>query len=151
MFAAQPPSSTPEATVNPFAWTDEFSLACPDIDREHQALFRIAADLHNAMINGSAQEELNGLFARLIAYTRFHFEKEEALMLTHGFPDTERHRREHGKLTATVCLLERYFQEGTAKIDAQTMRFLNRWLRHHVCDTDQDVARHIRESSMNRC
>jgi hemerythrin len=127
-----------------FAWTDDYSLGRPDIDREHKALFRIAQELNEAMLRGDAHEELASLFARLVAYTRFHFSNEEALMRVANYPDTAGHIDEHDRLTAKVAALERQFEDGNATVTEETMKFLRRWLHHHILGTDQRVAVHLR-------
>jgi hemerythrin len=126
-----------------FAWKREYSLGQPDIDREHQALFRIAQELNQAMLRGDAHQDLAGMFARLVAYTKFHFSNEEALMRRANYPDTSSHIEEHDRLTAKVAALERQFEEGKATVTNETMKFLRRWLDHHILGTDQRVARHI--------
>ena len=129
-----------------FAWQPEYSLGQPDIDREHKALFRIAQELNEAMLRGDAQGELSGIFARLVAYTKFHFSSEEALMRAANYPDAAIHVKEHDRLTAKVGALERQFEQGEAAVTADTMMFLRRWLDHHILGTDQKVARHLRRS-----
>jgi len=127
-----------------FVWKDEYSLGQPDIDREHKALFRIAQELNEALERHDAQAELAGIFARLVSYTRFHFSNEEALMRRSNYPDTERHVKEHNKLTAKVGALERDFEHGKSTVTMETMKFLRRWLDHHILGTDQLVAKHVR-------
>jgi hemerythrin-like metal-binding protein len=127
-----------------FVWKEEYSLGQPDIDREHKALFRMAQELNEAMLRTDAQKELAGLFARLVAYTMFHFSNEEALMRAANYPDTASHVREHDRLTAKVAALEREFEHGKATVTTETMEFLRRWLDHHILGTDQQVASHIR-------
>ncbi|MGA2186049.1 MAG: bacteriohemerythrin [Bryobacteraceae bacterium] len=127
-----------------FAWSDEYSLGQPDIDREHKALFRMAQELNEAMLRGEAQEELAGLFARLAAYTKFHFTNEEALMRAAHYADAASHAREHNQFTAKVAALEREFEDGQATVTRETMQFLRGWLNHHILGTDQRVARHLR-------
>ena len=131
--------------MNPFTWNDKYSLGCPDIDDEHKALFRMAAQLHEAIGNGTSQKELTTLFAKLVSYARFHFEDEEALMRRSGYPEYERHCREHANLTAKVCLLEWQFRNGHANVDIATMEFLSSWLQHHVCSADQRVSEHLKQ------
>ena len=127
-----------------FAWNDKYLVGCTDIDAEHKALFRLAEDLHLAMEEGRAQSELTSLFARLAAYTRFHFTGEEELMRRHEFPGMEQHLREHRRLATRVAELERDFESGKARVDASTLQLLRRWLNHHVLDSDQSVAGHLR-------
>ena len=35
-----------------FAWSDEYAVGVPEIDRQHQQLFTYAGQLHSAMIAG---------------------------------------------------------------------------------------------------
>ena len=98
--------------MNPFAWKDDYSVGCPDIDDEHNALFRMAEQLFDAINNGTATSDLTTLFARLASYARFHFEDEEALMQRSGYPEYEQHRREHFNFTAKVSTLELEFRNG---------------------------------------
>ena len=126
-----------------FVWKDGYSFGQPDIDREHQALFRIAQELNEGVERGDAQEKLAGIFARLVAYTRFHFSNEEELMRRSNYPDVAGHVAEHNRLTAKVAALERQFEASDAMVTADTMEFLRRWLDHHILGTDQKVARHL--------
>lgn len=119
-----------------FTWDNKYSLGRSDLDSEHQALFRMAEHLYNAIGQGTSQDELIALFARLTAYARFHFENEEALMRKTGFPDYEQYRREHAAVTAKIALLDGELQAGVARVDTATMEFLQNWLQDHVCGTD---------------
>ena len=56
-----------------FAWNDAYTLAVPEIDRQHQQLFAYAGQLHSAMMAGQGREVLAPILSNLIAYTRAHF------------------------------------------------------------------------------
>jgi hemerythrin-like metal-binding protein len=129
-----------------FAWKEEYSLGQPDIDREHKALFRMAQELNEAMLRAGAHEELSGLFARLVAYAKFHFANEERLMRDAHYTGAASHVREHERFAARVAALERDFEAGQAAVTEETMEFLRGWLNHHILGTDQQVARHIRDA-----
>ena len=132
--------------MNPFAWNDEYSLDCPDIDEEHKALCRMAGHLYDSIQNGTAQQELATLFARLASYVLFHFEDEEALMRRCRYPQYEQHCREHLKLTGKIGMLEWQFRNGHANVELAAMELLKTWLENHVCREDQRVAEHLRRS-----
>ncbi len=101
-----------------FTWDNKYSLGRSDLDSEHQALFPTAEHLYNAIGQGTSQDELTALFARLTSYARFHFENEEAPMRKTGFPDYEQHRREHTAVTAKIALLQGELQAGIARRQA---------------------------------
>jgi len=126
--------------VNPFTWNERYSLGQPQTDSDHQALFRLAEQLYDAVKNGAAQDQLDGYLARLESYARFHFEDEEALMRRIGFPELAQHRQEHQEFLARLSSLESLFRSGSAHLDEATLEFLGGWLERHVCGTDQRLA-----------
>ena len=111
-----------------FVWTEQYSLGLPDVDREHQAVFRMAQALNEAMLWGDAGEELAGFFARLAAYIR----------------DVASHVREHDQFAAKVAALEREFENGEGTVTAETVEFLRGWVGRHILGTDQRMARYLR-------
>ncbi|MGA2183463.1 MAG: bacteriohemerythrin [Bryobacteraceae bacterium] len=135
-----------------FAWSDTYSLEHPQIDREHQALFAMAEQLHQAMLNGSGATVLGDLLARLINYTQVHFSHEEALMRHHQYRGMDAHVAEHRRLTEQVLDLQRKYAAGKLTITLETMHFLRDWLDHHILRSDQLVAQHIRahEATLSR-
>jgi hemerythrin-like metal-binding protein len=132
--------------VNPFTWNDKYSLGRPDADAEHQALFRLAEQLYQAIDNGTAEDQLESLFARLASYVRFHFENEEILMRQIGFPDFEQHHQQHEGFIAKLSSLESLFRSGNTHLDNSLLGFLRNWLEQHVCGADQQFARYISAS-----
>ena len=48
-----------------FAWNDAYTLAVPEIDRQHQQLFAYAGQLHSAMMAGQGREVLAPFLANL--------------------------------------------------------------------------------------
>jgi hemerythrin-like metal-binding protein len=127
-----------------FAWSDTYSLEHPQIDREHQALFAMAEQLHQAMLNGSGAKVLGDLLARLINYTQVHFSHEEALMRHYKYGGMDAHAAEHRKLAEQVLELQRKFAAGKLTITMEIMHFLRDWLDNHILRSDQLVAQHIR-------
>jgi hemerythrin len=127
-----------------FAWSDTYSLKHPQIDREHQALFAMAEQLHQAMLNGGGAAVLGDLLSRLINYTQVHFAHEEALMRRHHYQGMDAHVAEHRKLTGQVLDLQQKFAAGRLALSMETMHFLRDWLDHHIRKSDQLVAQHIR-------
>ncbi len=135
-----------------FAWNNIYSLEHPQIDREHQALFAMAEQLHQAMLDGSGATVLGTLLTRLVNYTQVHFSHEEALMRHHAYPGMAPHMAEHRKLAEQVVDLQKKHAAGKLTISMETMHFLRDWLDHHIRKSDQLVAQHIRthEGALSR-
>jgi hemerythrin len=96
-----------------FAWKDEYSVGNADIDAEHRALFRIAEEVHSAILEGADEDKLEGLFTRLANYV-------------------ETHSRNDKRLSDKVQALHRRIEKGQARVDVETMRFVRSWLDHHI-------------------
>jgi hemerythrin len=115
-----------------FAWQDEFAVGTAEIDSEHRALFRLAEELHESILNGAAEDDLEAIYARLAAYTREHCENEEAILRKQDGCDIQELSREHQRFTAKVNALERRLEKKQARLDVETMRFLRSWLDRHI-------------------
>jgi len=68
-----------------FEWKPEYSVQIPEIDAQHQRLFCLAAELHNAMAQGKGKNVLEHSLAQLVDYTKTHFAHEERLMQESGY------------------------------------------------------------------
>ena len=133
-----------------FAWKQEYAVGHPDIDEQHKQLFRMADDLHQAMMEGRGREALIGLYSRLVTYTRHHFAAEERLMRESAYPGYVQHHLQHEKLTEQVLTLQKNMASKQTTVTLETMNFLSDWLMHHIGGSDQKVAAHIAARQKNR-
>ena len=63
-------------------WTDELSVSVKDLDSQHQKLFDLVNELHEAMRSGKGKEAVGSILNRLADYTKTHLFYEERLMRT---------------------------------------------------------------------
>lgn len=128
-----------------FAWNEKYSVGYAEIDEQHKQLFKMADDLHAAMVEGRGKESLSGLFSRLVTYTRHHFSTEERIMRENAYPGYVQHHMEHEKLTRQVLDLQRNVATGRATVTTEVMQFLADWLRNHIQISDQKVSVFIKK------
>jgi hemerythrin len=128
-----------------FDWRPEYSMNAPALDREHQSLFRIAAELHGAMVNGSGKEITRGILDRLVRYTLVHFAHEERLMAQAGYPGLEAHRAEHQALASQVQDFALRFEAGKIAVTVQLLQFLKGWLVDHIAGSDRRYVPYLRD------
>jgi len=132
--------------MNPFSWNENHAIGLPEIDADHRALFHMAEQLYDEIENGTAQDKLDGLLARLTAYAQFHFESEEGLMRRTRFPGYAQHRREHESFAARVSHLRALSQTGSAGTAEALMEFLRGWIEQHTCGEDHLMAEHVNQA-----
>ena len=128
------------------AWDPTLLVGIPEIDGQHQELFRRLDALHEAIRGGRSREEVGRTLAFLHDYAVQHFGAEEALMIDRGYPDLADHRAEHVAFVAELEALEgEYRRDGpTASLIIRVNTQLTGWLRSHIYRTDRALVSFLR-------
>ena len=126
-----------------FEWKNDYSVKIQSIDREHQVLFSMINELHDAMKLGKGSKVAPGILARLLDYTREHFAYEESLMVRAKYPDYAAHKSEHEKLTKEVIQMKQDFARGDSAISLSLSDFLSQWLQAHILNRDMKYGDHM--------
>ncbi|MBL3591561.1 MAG: bacteriohemerythrin [gamma proteobacterium endosymbiont of Lamellibrachia anaximandri] len=79
-------------------WRNEYSINISRIDDQHQNLARLVNELNESVELGAEMKVLRKQLSELIVTTRIHFDTEEDLMRSHGYPDYSNHKVEHDAL-----------------------------------------------------
>lgn len=119
---------------------DRFKLGHPEIDRQHSELFKAVNNLHDAMMEGRARQQLGGVLTFLREYTVQHFQMEEGLMRAGSYPGYNDHKRLHDELTKQVLDLEAKHLAGSMTLSLSVMNFLKDWLAHHISEEDRRLT-----------
>lgn len=130
-------------------WSDQLSVSVEALDADHKQLVEIINELYDGMLNNPKGELLDGIFERLVEYTKVHFAREEKFFeLTH-YPDTERHRQKHEEMTAWVSETQRKYKSG--ELSAPSMEvamYLKQWLLNHIVGTDNKYKAHLNNNGI---
>ena len=125
-------------------WRNEYCTKNQQIDHEHQELFQMVNQLHDAMLRGEDQSVLKGILETLAIHTIEHFRTEETMMRRHHYPGYERHKQAHDGLKAKVVLLLRKIDCSETAITVELTSFLTEWLVHHIKGEDQKMIQFLR-------
>lgn len=125
-------------------WTSTLSVGVPELDAQHEELFRRIDRLLDAMLHND-RSEAGRLLAYLGEYVVVHFGAEERLMAEVDFPDAEAHLLEHRRFTATLRELDEAFlaRGPTPELVLQLEQRAVGWLRDHVYATDVALGRYV--------
>jgi hemerythrin len=118
-------------------WNEAYSVKIKKFDDQHKQLISMLNTLHDAMREGKGKDVLEKVVAGLVDYTKRHFADEESFMKQYGYPDYEKHKKEHNLLTVQVSDLQKDYSEGKAVLTTQVMMFLKDWLQEHIKGTDK--------------
>jgi len=121
-------------------WSEAMSVGVPAVDHDHKILIGLINSLGEATHGEDHDTQvIAGALAVLIAYTQYHFEREEKMMEACAYPDLPTHRDEHQKLTAEVMALKDRFLERESDLTVEEMLlFLTGWLNHHILLQDME-------------
>lgn len=123
-----------------FNWKADYALGNGPIDDQHQRLFELGSQIHEMLKLKRSEDkydDLMGLIKELSDYTVYHFEFEEGMMEAAGYPDLEKHQREHH---AFIDKLEELSNQDLEtfqnKVAFEMLGFLANWIERHILDTD---------------
>jgi hemerythrin len=126
----------------PIQWTPALSVGVPEIDAQHQELFR-RAERFIAALRGGDRTEVARLVRYLTDYVALHFAAEERYMRDIGFPGLDGHQAAHEAFREDFEELAADFgKKGPTALVALTMHnWLSDWLRMHVGGLDVEIGR----------
>jgi hemerythrin len=127
-----------------FEWKAEYSVGNPEIDLQHRQIFRMAGELHAAMVNSRGNDVVEVLLDKVVAYTRRHFASEERLMKESEYPGYEKHQADHAKLAVQIGEFQERIKDQKVAVVVEMIRFLRDWLDHHIYGADMLLGIYLR-------
>ncbi len=129
------------------AWNASLETGCFRMDEQHLVLVEAFNALRTAVQLPGNGEQAESRLTFLEDYTGKHFRMEEALMLTHRYPDYARHKGLHDHLLAQIADLHQRMREGRLVLTPPVLEFLNGWLLEHIQGEDYRLATFLRNVS----
>ncbi|GAA6203457.1 bacteriohemerythrin [Thalassotalea sp. SU-HH00458] len=124
-------------------WKEEYSVGIESLDQDHKTLIDLLNKFITAYDFAMSESFEREALDELIAYTKYHFEREEALMLKHHYPDVVEHKAEHKKMFEQVEKFEDlYIDKGHEALE-EISQFLTNWLINHINGTDKAYTKHL--------
>ncbi len=123
------------------AFTDEYRIGIPEIDKEHERLFEIIGHAFYIVEHTDVEENYDDvmrLLDELEDYTQHHFAHEEEYMESIGYKGLEAQRRAHE--TFLVKLEDKdqaENMEGRGAFVEDMLDFLFAWLNRHILKMDK--------------
>lgn len=130
--------------MRPFKWNTTYTVYLPDVDQEHRDLFRLASELHRALLGDGAGATTGALLAELADHLAVHFVHEESLMAEAEYPSLEWHKRQHQTARKKAASLARRVRKGDAQASADLLEFLGSWLKDHIQVADKMMGAYLR-------
>jgi len=120
-----------------YTWTEAMSVGVSLLDSDHRALIDAINRLHDQVEGDGKPSILEEIFDELIAYTEFHFAREEKVMAVCEFPPAKSHQEEHASFTQCIYdLRERHAKDPSPAMMHDLLHYLKDWLNHHILIQD---------------
>lgn len=129
-------------------WKDEYSVGIESLDYDHKKLLTLINQLQTAVHYQTGELFEKELLDEVVAYTKYHFDREEKMMEETGYPDMDAHKKGHREMIAKVdTFLNSYEKEGHEALEEVSL-YLKDWLVQHINGTDQEYSRLFKEKGM---
>ncbi len=129
--------------MSQFEWKVAFRVGDPMVDEQHKKLFALLGALHQGIHSCDSRERVQTTLAELLAYTRYHFSAEEALMQKANYPEFLAHKALHDALLAKVVAMQEEAAKSDSDMGVALLVFLNDWLVKHVLESDKAIGRFL--------
>lgn len=137
-------------TSNPslVVWKDSYSVGIKSLDDDHKRLINLLNQFITAYDYVMDESFERDALSNLLDYTRYHFEREELMMESAGYPDVEAHKAQHVKMMEKVeTFVTIYDVKGHEALNEIT-EFLSDWLIKHINGTDKQYTQHLVDKDM---
>ncbi len=127
------------------AWKDEYAVGISVIDQEHKRLLNLINHVLSAVHCNTGAEFERQALEELVDYTKYHFQREEALMEEHGYPDLVGHKAQHDQMISQVDTFMRRYEERGREALQEVADYLKLWLLQHINGTDKKYVPYLTE------
>lgn len=130
-------------------WKEAYSVGIKSLDNDHKRLIYLLNQFNTAYEYDTSADFERQALEQLVAYTRFHFAREEEMMKQSGYEDLENHKMQHAKMIAQVeSFVEKYRREGHDCLN-EVSEFLTDWLIHHINGTDKQYTQAMLDKGLS--
>ena len=103
----------------------------PEIDRQHNELFKILYRLKDSMNTRDENQESKIFLDELRNYVKFHFSYEERLMEKCNYSDLKNHKDVHSDFSNLINEASISFAVSN-QLSKKTIQFVEDWLIYHI-------------------
>ncbi len=125
-----------------FEWDESYSVGNEEIDHQHKTWISLYNKL-DEVLRSADQEKLSTIKTEILQemsdYVDYHFTYEEDYMRSLGFPEAEKHWRQHKDFRNEIYQLCRDHQEGTIILNTEIMDKIKNWFVEHIMLQDMKI------------
>ena len=120
-------------------WRSSLSVGNDLIDSQHQKLVEIINRLYDGISKKDPQLKMQEIFNELVAYTKYHFNAEEEMMMRSGSLQFLSHKKAHQEFISNVNSLKLNSILTDEKLKMEVFKFLKNWITEHIMNVDKNT------------
>lgn len=125
-------------------WKKSYSVGLDSIDDDHKKLLGMINQLQTASHYMTDDRMVEHILDELIDYTKYHFSREEKIMLDCEYPGLVAHKKLHRDMINKIStFIDEYRLHNTRTIDDVT-QFLKSWLINHINGSDKEYVPYLK-------
>lgn len=121
-------------------WKDEYSVGVKSLDDDHRKLLNLINKLQTAVHYQTGDIFEKEALDDVIAYTKYHFEREEKLMEDAGYSDLTAHKEVHQLMITKINGFVKDYEKQGHEVLEDVADYLKDWLINHINGTDQEYT-----------
>lgn len=121
----------------------KFSVQIDEMDAQHKKWIYLINVLHDSLMDKNYDVTPKSAIDEMLAYTRYHFEQEEALMQNINYPAFIEHKQLHANFIIELQSLNVEINSGHIILRSQIMSILKNWLEDHITTVDRRYGEYI--------
>lgn len=128
-------------------WKDEYSVGVGVLDDDHRKLLNLINKFQTAVHYQTGDEFEKEALDEVVAYTKYHFEREEKMMEEAGYEDLVAHKELHANMIAKIGEYTSSYEVRGHEALEDVGLFLKCWLVKHINGTDQEYSALLQKNS----
>lgn len=117
-------------------WNETYAIGPGPVDQDHQKLFQLFNQFSGALASGNGIDGARHFLDALMDYSRYHFQREEALMRGLEYPDYAKHKRMHDGFADFVRKTAESLEQ-TPDDATFLQNYVEMWLCGHILVMDK--------------
>lgn len=118
-------------------WSKDIEIGIKFVDADHKVLINLLNQINDCVLQREESTVVGSVLEALVAYTDYHFNREEQMLVACGYQDIGRHQETHNELSNQVHKIYTDHQKDPWKVDPEdVLDFLKSWLINHIMGHD---------------
>ncbi len=129
-------------------WQKSMATGITLIDNDHKKLISLINKFQEVTEFNVSKEKIHQALDDVVAYTKYHFAREEQLMKVNQYADFHSHQQQHQQMIAEIHrYIDEYKHDESLAID-HVLVFLQTWLVKHIKGSDQQYVPYFKITTL---